>query len=128
VEFSWSIRPGSAVATVEVGGELDLESGAYLRDLLRCIMRARGAHLAVDLSGVTFIDCSGVNALLASWRDARGLGGWLRVVEASRCVRRLVDLTGLQRALGVTAPLSGPSAEQARPSEPVNRPRSRKGA
>ena len=82
-----------------------------LASLIRCIMRARGANLAIDLSGVTFIDCSGVNALLASWRDARASGGWLRVVEASRCVRRLVELTGLQRALGVTARLSAPSAE-----------------
>jgi anti-sigma B factor antagonist len=102
VEFSWSIRPGYPVATVEVAGELDLESGAYLHELLRRILQAGGSHLAIDLSGVTFIDCSGMNALLASWRDARRLGGWLRVVEASRCVRRVVELTGLQRALGVS--------------------------
>jgi anti-anti-sigma factor len=101
VEFSWRIRPGAPVATVEVAGELDLESGTYLHELLRCIMQARGAHLALDLSGVTFIDCSGVNALLASWRDARALGGWMHVTGTSRCVRRLVVPKYLSKYWGV---------------------------
>src|SRR5260370_24289822 len=71
MEFSWRIHPASAVPTVEVAGELDLESGPYLHEQLRSLIRAHGAYLAIDLSGVTFIDCSGVNALLASGRDAR---------------------------------------------------------
>jgi stage II sporulation protein AA (anti-sigma F factor antagonist) len=102
MEFSWRIRPGSPEPTVEVAGELDLESGPYLHEQLRAIMRAHGAHLAIDLTGVTFIDCSGVNALLASHRHARALGGSLRVAGASPCVRRLIGTTGLRQVLGVT--------------------------
>lgn len=100
MDFSWRIRQGSPVPTVEVIGELDLESGPYLREQLGPIMRALGAHLAIDLTGVTFIDCSGVNALLASGRDARRLGGGMRVAGAAPCVRRLVEITGLQQMLG----------------------------
>ena len=64
-------------------------------------MRAYGARLALDLTGVTFIDCSGVNALLASCRDARRLGGSMRVAGASPRVRRLIEITGLEQVLGV---------------------------
>jgi anti-sigma B factor antagonist len=109
MEFSLRIRPGSPMPTVEVSGELDLESGPCLREQLRPIMRALGAHLAIDLTGVTFIDCSGVNALLASSRDAQRLGGWMRVAGAAPCVRRLTEITGLQQVLGVSpaSPLNG---------------------
>jgi anti-anti-sigma factor len=114
MEFSWRIRPGSLLPTVEVAGELDLESGPYLREQLRSIMRAHGAHLAIDLTGVTFIDCSGVNALLASGRDALRLGGWTRVAGTSPCVRRLIEITGLQQVLGVLP--AGPLNARAEPA------------
>jgi anti-anti-sigma factor len=109
MEFSWRIRRGDPVPTVEVAEELDLDSGPYLHEQLRSIMRTHGAYLAIDLTGVTFIDCSGVNALLASGRDARRLGGWMRVAGASPCVRRLIEITGLQQVLEVlpASPLNG---------------------
>jgi anti-anti-sigma factor len=101
MEFAWRIRPDFPVPTVEVTGELDVDSGPYLQEQLRSITRAYGADLALDLSGVTFIDCSGVNALLASGRDARRLGGRTRVTCASPCVRRIAGILGLERVLGI---------------------------
>jgi anti-anti-sigma factor len=101
MEFSWRIRPGSPEPTVEVAGELDVESGPYLHEQLRSIMRAHSAYLAIDLTGVTFIDCSGVSALLASCQYARALGGSMRVAGASPGVRRTIEITGLQQVLGV---------------------------
>jgi anti-sigma B factor antagonist len=85
--------------TVAVGGELDMESGPCLRDQLTCMIRAIGPRLALDLTGVTFIDCSGLTALLTARKAAQAQGGWLRLVAVSRCVGRLVQITGLQDAL-----------------------------
>jgi hypothetical protein len=62
-------------------------------------MRTHGAYLDLDLTAVTFIDCSGINALLASCRHAQRLGGWMRVAGASPCVRRLIEITGLRQLL-----------------------------
>ena len=87
--------------TVAVGGELDIESGPCLRDQLTCMIRAIGPRLALDLTGVTFIDCSGLTALLTARKAAQARGGWLRLVAVSRCVGRLVQITGLQDALRV---------------------------
>jgi anti-anti-sigma factor len=52
------------------------------------------APLALDLGGVTFMDCAGVNALLAARRYARLEGGWVRVAGASRRARDILMLTG----------------------------------
>jgi anti-anti-sigma factor len=87
-----TIRPGPVVT---ISGEIDLWSGTQLRDQLLGIIRRHGARLALDLSGVTFMDCAGINVLLATRRRAQLEGGSLRVLRASRPVRRIFALTRL---------------------------------
>jgi anti-anti-sigma factor len=95
-----SIWPGPVVT---VSGEIDIQSGPQLRDQLLCAMRLHGARLALDLTGVTFMDCAGINALLAARRRAQLEGGWLRVIRASPRVERVLELTRLHRVLMPTA-------------------------
>jgi len=95
-----SIRPGPVVA---VTGEIDIQSGPELRDQLLGIIRRHGARLALDLSGVTFIDCAGINVLLATRRRAQLEGGSLQVLRASPRVRRVFALNHLETVLMPTA-------------------------
>jgi anti-anti-sigma factor len=114
MELSVRLRSVSPVPTVDVGGELDLESGRCLADVLDCMMRARGSVLDLDLTGVTFIDCAGVGALLASRRVAQLAGGRLRVIAVSPCVRRIMKITGLQQVLENRLPAAGDGGEGGR--------------
>jgi anti-anti-sigma factor len=82
---------------VGVSGEIDVASAAKLREELLGALRRHGARLALDLGGVTFMDCAGVNVLLAARRHARLEGGWVRVARASRRARNILMLTGLHR-------------------------------
>lgn len=94
--------------TVAVGGELDMESGPCLCDRLTCMIQANGPRLALDLTGVTFIDCAGLTALLTARKTAQAQGGWLRLVAVSGCVDRLIEITRLQDALVMPPPPGGP--------------------
>jgi anti-sigma B factor antagonist len=91
-----SIRPGPVVT---ISGEIDIQSGPQLRDQLLRVIRRQGARLALDLTGVTFIDCAGINVLLAARRRAQLEGGSLRVLQASARVRRIFALTRLDHVL-----------------------------
>jgi anti-anti-sigma factor len=91
-----SIRPGPVVT---ISGEIDIQSGPQLRDQLLRTMGRHGARLALDLTGVTFIDCAGINVLLAARRGAQLEGGWLRVIRASPRVQRVLVLTRLHDVL-----------------------------
>lgn len=95
-----SIRPGPLVA---ISGEIDIASGPQLRDQLLSVIRRQGARLTLDLSGVTFIDCAGINVLLAARRRALLEGGSMCVLRASPHVRRVIALTRLDRELLPTA-------------------------
>ena len=86
---------------VEIHGEIDIFSAPGLRDELLRVIRRYGPQLALDLAGVTFIDCAGVNVLLATRRRAGLEDGSVDVIGASPRVRRVISLLGLEWAFGL---------------------------
>jgi|SRR5580704_10369224 len=64
-------------------------------------MREHGARLLLDMSGVWFMDCVGLRALLTTRRRAELRGGFMRLIAVSRTVRRIIELTGAHEALAV---------------------------
>lgn len=92
------IHPG--VPTVaEISGEIDIASASWLRETLLLAIRRHGPAICVDLQKVTFLDCSGVNVLLATACRARLEGGRMQVIRPSAPVRRVIALLGLQAVL-----------------------------
>ena len=98
LDLLMSTHPGDPTV-VEIGGELDIASAPRLRESLLRTLREHGPTICVDLRGVTFLDCSGVNVLLATARRAWLEGGCLRVVRPSARARRVIGLLGLQDVL-----------------------------
>jgi stage II sporulation protein AA (anti-sigma F factor antagonist) len=93
-----AIRPGTPVVA-EISGEIDIASASWLREALLLAIRRHGPAICVDLQGVTFLDCSGVNVLLATRRRACLEGGWMRVIRPSARARCVITLLSLQDVL-----------------------------
>jgi anti-anti-sigma factor len=74
-----------------VRGEIDMDNAGELVDAIARI----GGTAVVDLSGVTFIDSTGLQGLLRAQRAARQRGDDLILRHPSTTVRRLLELTGL---------------------------------
>ena len=82
--------------TVTVRGEVDLATAPQLRDQLTDRLADAPAHtLHLDLSGVSFMDSSGLLVLLGTQRRARLLGGDLVLTRTSPSMDRLFDLAGV---------------------------------
>jgi anti-anti-sigma factor len=99
----------TAPLVVRVSGEIDIASAPKLREELLGVMRRHGARLALDL-GVSFMDCSGINVLLAARRRARLEGGWVHVARASRRARKVLMLTGLDQEFAPAGPETAAAA------------------
>jgi anti-anti-sigma factor len=88
----------AAVAITEVHGrllvtgDLDMAGGECLERVLLDIDDA-GRVVHLDLSGVTFVDSTGLRSLLAASRRAQLDGRRLRLVNPSAVVRRLLEIT-----------------------------------
>jgi anti-sigma B factor antagonist len=98
-------------ARVTVAGELDIATGSQLDHALRWA-QADAPVVVLDLRGLTFMDGSGAASVLAADRRIGQAGGRLIVVNGDARVRRLFELTGLDRQLElVDRPHAGAIAE-----------------
>jgi len=86
---------------VTVGGEIDVGTEGPSQQALQRIMCERGARLLLDVSGVSFMDCAGLRALLATRRHPELRGGFMRLTAVSRAAGRIIELTGAHEALAV---------------------------
>ncbi|WP_063895249.1 ANTAR domain-containing protein [Streptomyces sp. Root369] len=109
-------------ADVTCRGEFDIGAQALQSELYAVLDRsATGVDL--DLGGVVFCDCGGLNLLLDLRREALAQGKTVTVQQYSPSVGRLLDLTGAQE-LFVTED-SGNSDAPAAEHAPVPEERSR---
>jgi anti-anti-sigma factor len=87
-------------AIVTVGGEVDLETASQLGDHALEALR-ECPHVVLDLSGVTFMDSTGLKVLLSIQRRTDLAGGSLAIAGATRTVRRILELTGLDQTFAL---------------------------
>lgn len=98
-EFSVSANERGDDAIVEVRGEVDLSTAPVLDQHLS---RLPGVHkLVVDLSGVSFLDSSGLGVLVRTSNKLEAHGGVIRLVVNHPQVLKVLEITGLASTLSV---------------------------
>ena len=95
--FSVEVVNANGRAIVSLRGEIDMSCGPALRAALSAA-RQGSPDVIVDLSGVTFMDSTGLHALIGAYHHAPE-GGSLGVVGPTSAVRRVFDITGLSELL-----------------------------
>ncbi len=98
MDVSISTMGTAGVVRVSVAGEVDLASSGWLtREIESAVAMAAdlpGATVVVDLSQVSFLDSSGINALITGSRLAGGIDHF-RVAGATGLVREVLEFTGV---------------------------------
>jgi anti-sigma B factor antagonist len=87
--------------TLVLCGELDIASAPMLEAAVAEVPDSGTRALVLDLSEVTFMDSSGLKALLATYRRCQEHEREFSVAGASDRVRRVLDMTGVSRAIGL---------------------------
>jgi anti-anti-sigma factor len=87
------VSHGNGIAVVTVRGEVDAHSVGRLDDVLRTLEE----HVVIDMSGVAFMDSSGIELLVAHARRLAQIDRSVRLRNPSPAVRRVVLLTGASR-------------------------------
>ncbi|MFC6043082.1 STAS domain-containing protein [Nocardioides hankookensis] len=94
-DFVTVVRVEPPAALLVVTGELDAFTTFQVHRQANDAVANGCADLRIDLSGVTFIDASGIGLLVRLRVTAAQHGGRLEIVAASTCVLRLCALLGL---------------------------------
>lgn len=80
---------------VFVYGEIDVMTAPRLHETLEEIISESPASLLVDLANVSFIDSTGLGALVVAHRHLEERGGRLRLVSVPPPVAQVLEVTGL---------------------------------
>jgi anti-anti-sigma factor len=92
-------QPSPGVVLVELAGEADILSADGLLGRIDELATLLPAHVVFDLSGLTFMDSSGINALVRAVRSVEDAGGSAVVTEPTPDVRRVFEIIGLSQVV-----------------------------
>lgn len=99
-----SVDTAPASALVRVNGEIDVFTAGQLRSAIARAMDDGCHDITVDLGGVSFMDCAGVNALLWCRKHLRTADGRLSLGRVSPRAERILTLAGLMDQLTSSEP------------------------
>ena len=99
LEIDRSDLPGWVI--LNPTGEVDLATVAKLEEALAASMATGDNDVAVDLKGVTFMDSTGLRALLTANQQLADAGRRMAVIVSGGPVDRLLDISGLGDTLGI---------------------------
>jgi anti-sigma B factor antagonist len=100
--------PAHKLITLE--GEIDLHVSPGIAQQLRDAIRERPAKVLVDLSKVTYIDSSGLAALLEGMQGVEFYGGRFYLFGMSEAVRAIFEISKLHEVFRVVPSLDAAEA------------------
>lgn len=99
--FMHRVRADEAGLVVSLHGEVDARvSDTFERAMQQLLAERRPRALHLDLSGLRFLDSSGVSVIVRLWRLARRQCCSLRVVNPTGSVRQVLEITGALAIVG----------------------------
>ncbi len=83
---------------LEISGELDHHGARNaLREVEQAIDAALPKKLVMDLSGVTFMDSSGIGLVMGRYQVMKNIGGRVSLQNTPVHIRKVMRLAGLDR-------------------------------
>ncbi|MFN8149136.1 MAG: STAS domain-containing protein [Candidatus Nanopelagicales bacterium] len=101
-----STRDEAGRTIVAATGEVDVYTAPVLDDALSAVVSGGATRVVVDLSGVDFLDSTGLSVLVKALKRVRDADGALDVVVTAERVNKVFRITGLDQVIPVHASLA----------------------
>jgi anti-sigma B factor antagonist len=95
------IRQEGRVTVIALNGDLDVSSAPLLRDLLQQLIDEGQNQFLLDLSGVGFIDSSGLGIFVNAYKKTRSAGGTVKLLNPQEAVRKVFSLTQTDKVFSI---------------------------
>lgn len=98
-DFALDVEQRDECAVLSVSGEVDLATAPQLRQQLVDLVADGHRRIVVDLSRTDFLDSTGLGALVVGLKRLRAHDGEMRVVCTTPRVRKVFEITHVDRVL-----------------------------
>jgi len=94
-------RPREGVAVISLGGEVDVYTSPRVKQEVVDLLNNGTHKLVVDLSGVEYLDSTGLGVLIGGLKRARERDGDLKLVCDNLRILRIFEITGLTKIFDI---------------------------
>lgn len=99
MDLSIRIDENGTRRTVTLEGSCDLATAPRLRQSLHGLFPPEVDEVVLDVGGLEFIDSTGLGVVLGAMRRLREGGGSLSIAGAKGIVRRVLEITDLDKVI-----------------------------
>ena len=103
ITLSLETREEGDQVRIAVEGELDLSSALTFDEEVRRAEEREPRILVIDLSGLRFLDSTGLRLIMSAHSRAKKRGHRLAIVEGTQAVQRIFRLAGVNRRLDIVS-------------------------
>jgi len=102
MSVSLSTRIVEGVAVIDIFGQLKLGTGtSKVRDTVQELLRDGHKKILLNMAEILHVDSSGVGELVGCYTSVRNQGGELKLLNLSKNVRNLLQVTRLYTVFDV---------------------------
>ncbi len=110
-EFRIEERVDEGFPVITVVGEIDVATAPQLRESLHRVIAQGQSTVVLDMLAVTFLDSTALGVLVGGLKRCRELGGELHVVVADARIRKIFEITGLDKVFPLATALAEVGAQ-----------------
>lgn len=116
-------KTSESMAIVRLSGRIDVMTSHILRSNFDVVARSGYHYLIVDLANVSFLDSSGLSALVSGLRQMRNMGGTMVLAQPSDRIEATLRLTNFHRFFAIYDEVHGAIKALTKPgSSPASSP------
>ena len=90
-----SQREKDGITILDIQGEIDLYNAPEIKDIIQKLIEAQKYNVIINLEKVSYIDSSGIGALISSLSNLKKYQGGLKIINVCASVKKVFELTKL---------------------------------
>lgn len=88
-------RESADIVVLDISGEIDLYNAPEIKDTINQLIEDQKYNVIINLEKVSYIDSSGIGALISSLSSLKKYQGGLKIINVYVSVRKVFELTKL---------------------------------
>lgn len=88
-------RETGEIVILDISGEIDLYNAPEIKDTINQLIEEQKYNVIINLEKVSYIDSSGIGALISSLSSLKKYQGGLKIINVYASVRKVFELTKL---------------------------------
>lgn len=90
-----SQREKNGIVILDIQGEIDLYNAPEIKDTIQKLIEEQKYNIIINLEKVSYIDSSGIGALISSLSNLKKYQGGLKIINVYASVKKVFELTKL---------------------------------